>query len=81
MTYSAGLPIMMFMSTIAFYIYFYVDKLLLLRYYAKPPKIGDAIMQIVVKILPWAGAIRLAVACWMYSNEDIFPYSKLNIGM
>jgi hypothetical protein len=31
-------------------------------------------------LLPWAGALRLAVACWMYSNEEIFPYSKLNIG-
>lgn len=46
MTYSAGLPIMMFMTTVAYFIYFYVDKLLLLRYYAKPPKMGDAIMEV-----------------------------------
>jgi hypothetical protein len=44
MTYGAGLPIMMFMTTLAFTIYFNVDKMLLLRYYAKPPKMGDAIM-------------------------------------
>jgi hypothetical protein len=80
MTYGAGLPIMMFMTTLAFTIYFNVDKLLLLRFYAKPPKMGDAIMEVVLKMLPWAGALRLAIACWMYSNETIFPYSKLNIG-
>jgi hypothetical protein len=80
MTYGAGLPIMMFMTSLAFTIYFNVDKLLLMRYYAKPPKMGDAIMEVVVKMLPWAGAIRLAVGCWMYSNDTIFPYSKLNIG-
>lgn len=39
-----GLPILMFMTMIAFTIYFNIDKLLLLRYYAKPPKMGDAVM-------------------------------------
>jgi hypothetical protein len=72
---------MVFMTCVAFTIYFNVDKLLLLRYYAKPPKMGDAIMVVILRLLPWAGALRLAVACWMYSNPELFPYSKLNIGM
>lgn len=85
---------MMPLSFIAFGLYFYIDKLLLCRFYQKPPHMGDKLMQITLTMLPFAALLRLGAACWyitiaymidlcgcrMYSNEFIFPYSKLNIG-
>mmetsp|Transcript_15197 Transcript_15197/g.22859 ORF Transcript_15197/g.22859 Transcript_15197/m.22859 type:complete len:1310 (+) Transcript_15197:270-4199(+) len=79
MTYAPGLPLMMPLSMFAFTLYLNIDKMLLLRYYAKPPKMGDAVMRVVLKLLPWACVIRLCIACWMYSNYDVFPYTELDI--
>lgn len=74
-----GIPLLMPLCTLVFFIYFNVDKLLLLRYYHKPPKMGDAVMRVVLYFLPWACVIRLAIACWMLSNHQLFPDSKLLI--
>jgi hypothetical protein len=38
------------------------------------------VFQVVVSFLPWACVIRLCFACWMLSNETLFPDSKLLIG-
>jgi hypothetical protein len=67
------------LCALVFFIYFHVDKMLLLRHYHKPPKMGDAVMRVVLDFLPWAAIIRLAIACWMLSNYQLFPESKLLI--
>lgn len=79
MTYGAGLPLLVPMLTITFVIYYRADKRLLCRHYEKPPKIGDAIMQFVLNVLPWAAVVRLCVTCWMYSNEFVFPQTRLTL--
>lgn len=75
MTYATGLPIMMPMALAALSVVFLVDRLMLLRFNQKPPQMGDEVMQIVLKVLPFAGIIRLAFGCWMYSSPDIFGVS------
>lgn len=40
---------------------------------------GDAVMRIVLQLLPWTCVIRAAIACWMLSSHQIFPDSKLLI--
>ena len=75
MTYATGLPIMMPMAFTALSVVFLVDRLMLLRFNQKPPQMGDEVMQIVLKVLPFAGIIRLAFGCWMYSSPDIFGVS------
>lgn len=75
MTYATGLPIMMPLAFAALSIVFFVDRLMLLRFNQKPPQMGDEVMQIVLKLLPFAGIIRLAFGCWMYSSPDIFGVS------
>jgi hypothetical protein len=88
-----GIPLLMPFCAFVFFIYFNVDKLLLLRHYHKPPKMGDAVMrvrlppspltlnlpQVVLDFLPWAAVLRLVIACWMLSNYQLFPDSKLLI--
>jgi hypothetical protein len=73
MTYSAGIPILMPVCGIAFCLFFYVDRLLLCRFYQKPPKYGDAAMKLLLRALPFAVLIRVAVSIWMLSNEDVLP--------
>ena len=72
MTYSAGLPTMMPMACIALNVLRFMDRLLLLRLNIKPPQMGDEVMQLTLKILPFAAIIRLIFACWMMSCSDVF---------
>ncbi|RYY88736.1 hypothetical protein EON63_01915, partial [archaeon] len=73
MTYAPGLPLLMPLCCFAFILYFRVDKVLLCRYYQKPPQVGDAAIRNVIFFLPLAAIVRLAFACWMYGNSNILP--------
>lgn len=79
MTYGSGMPILMPLSFMTFILYFYVDKFMLCKFNKKPPHMGDAVMMVVLKVLPWAAIIRLCISCWVYSNEIIFTSSYLEI--
>ena len=76
MMYSPGIPIMTPIALIIFYIYFKHDKLLLLRYYMKPDKIGEGPLRKVLDFMPFLVMLRLSIACWMYSNPHILPTSS-----
>lgn len=74
MTFSPGLPLLMPLCCLTFLMYFYVDKILLCRFYQKPSQIGDASIKIVVSYLPYAAVLRFAIAVWMYSCPSVFPF-------
>ena len=57
MTFSAGLPLLMPLCFLAFVVFFRVDKMLLCRFYRKPPFFGDSSLRIVVNALPYAAII------------------------
>ncbi len=71
MMFAPGLPLLMPLCCFAFILYFRVDKLLLCRYYQKPPNVGDAAVRMVVTYLPFAAVIRLGIGCWMLGNRSI----------
>lgn len=79
MTYSAGIPVLMPVCSFAFCLFFYVDRLLLCRFYHKPPKYGDAAMLLLLKALPFALLIRVAFGIWMLSNEDVLPRGEFAV--
>jgi hypothetical protein len=71
MMYAPGLPLLMPLCCFAFTVYFRVDKLLLCRYYQKPPNVGDAAIKLALYYLPFAAVLRLAIGVWMLGNTDI----------
>lgn len=71
MTYAPGLPLLPFLCMGAFAIYFDADKRLLCRYYISPPRVSEAVMKIVVKLLPYAALLRLAIATWMFTAPGV----------
>lgn len=80
MTFAPGLPLLMPLCCFTFIMYFNIDKYLLCRFYQKPPQLGDAAIKIVINYLPWAAVIRLAIACWMFGNENIIPVFESSAG-
>jgi hypothetical protein len=71
MTYGAGLPGMMPAAFMTFALFFYTDKVLLCRFYQRPPHISEGAMRIVLTCLPWAAVVRLAIGAWMLSYPEL----------
>lgn len=80
MTFAPGLPLLMPLCGFAFLLYFNIDKFLLCRFYQRPPQLGDAAIKIVIKVLPYAAVIRLAIAIWMFGNDRIIPVEDSSAG-
>jgi len=81
MMYGPSIPLFMPLMSATFAVYFYFDKLLLCRYYQRPPHMSDGACRMVLSILPYAGLLRLAMACWMYGNSDITSSGIINTGI
>lgn len=73
MTFAPGLPILQLLGFLVFLLYARYDSHLFLRYYRRPNNVEEEVGKSILRMLPWAALIRLAVACWMYGNTDIFP--------
>ena len=81
MTFAAGIPLVVPIGFFVFALYAWSDKLLLLRYFRRPPKVEEGVGEVIMRCLPWAAIIRLGFACWMFSNQDIFPPGMANISV
>jgi len=71
MMYGPGLPLLTPLCGLAFALHFRRDKLLVCRHSRKPPFLGDAVFRLVLSVLPYAAALRLCVACWMFSARNV----------
>jgi len=68
MTFGSSMPILMVITTVAFYVLYYVDKSNLLHYYNnKTPRYDDArIAHLAGKVLLNAGWVRCAFSVWSF---------------
>ncbi|CAM9399725.1 unnamed protein product, partial [Phaeothamnion confervicola] len=69
--YSGGIVIMPFLCLVFFCFTYWLDKLLLLRFYRRPPHRGDALQQRANAILPAALLLHLSFTIWAYGNPDL----------
>eukprot|EP00753_Platysulcus_tardus_P018673 PLAT7004.19.p1 GENE.PLAT7004.19~~PLAT7004.19.p1 ORF type:complete len:1050 (+),score=341.53 PLAT7004.19:205-3150(+) len=79
--YSSGMPILLLLAAIAVFVTFWTDKYLLLRFYKRPPQYDETLSQVTAGILPSALAMHLAIACWMYGNNDVIKSLPLDVGL
>ncbi|CAM9323183.1 unnamed protein product [Ectocarpus sp. 12 AP-2014] len=71
MAYSGGMFAMNALSFAFFFITYWVDKAMLLRYYRRPPHREDALQQQVNNTLPWALLLHLCFTCWFLGTESL----------
>ncbi|CAM9192623.1 unnamed protein product, partial [Discosporangium mesarthrocarpum] len=71
MTYSGGLFIMNSLSFFFFLITYWIDKMMLLRFYHRPPHREDALQRQVNNTLPYALLIHLCFTCWFLGNDSL----------
>lgn len=76
MIYSSGIPILYLTVFLFFLITYYVDKILVLRFYQKPPKIDIYISRVYNYIIFFSILIHLGFSIWMYGNKYILVDSS-----
>lgn len=77
--YSGGMPVLMWVATGAFLLTFWVDKLLLLRMYRKPPLYDEHLQQAVNNVLPYALLWHLLISMWMYGNYKLLDSNVMSV--
>lgn len=79
--FASGLPIMIYIATASFFVSYWSDKILFLRYYRLPPQFNAKIQKVMSNLMPLALAIHLGFGVWQYSNAQYFSeaYDPLGI--
>ena len=67
-----GIPLMPIIAVCNFYVSYWVDKFLFLRYYRSPPRYSSNIGRMATGLIPYAIVIHLAVSIWTLGNRNIF---------
>jgi len=70
--YSGGMPVLIFLATIIFWLKYKIEKWAFLRFYKTPPSFDESIAKNAQTWLPYAGVLHLLFATWMFTNPDIF---------
>lgn len=80
MAYYSGLPLLLPMASIGFIIFFWVDKILILRSYQRPARIDEAMAMLTARLLPLAVLIHVALSMWMLGESDVLKSGTINAG-
>eukprot|EP00828_Plagiopyla_frontata_P043194 TRINITY_DN6674_c0_g1_i2.p1 TRINITY_DN6674_c0_g1~~TRINITY_DN6674_c0_g1_i2.p1 ORF type:complete len:345 (+),score=40.99 TRINITY_DN6674_c0_g1_i2:99-1037(+) len=73
--YSSGMPLLLLFASFSLALQYLVEKYLILRYYSKPVNYSSYLNYKILKLLPYAMILHLAIAIWSYGAEGIFPKS------
>lgn len=71
--YCGGMPTLLAFLLIFLIVTYWVDKIMILRFYKLPPKFSAEIHMRVMAIVPWAIFMHMAFSMWFYGAPDIFP--------
>jgi len=66
------MPILPIIAMLNFYVSYWVDKFMFLRFYRSPPRYKSKIGKIATSIIPYAVIIHLGVSIWTLGNQHIF---------
>lgn len=73
--YSSGMPILYACCFFYFFITYWMDKWMILRFYRTPPHTDLYISNLFSQIVLVSIIVHLCVGIWIYGNKDIFPNS------
>jgi len=73
--YSTGMPVLYPICCLSFFLTYWVDKTLFIKYYKTPPRYDMALMKNVRSLLKYAVIIHFGVGFYMISNTSILTYN------
>uniref|UniRef100_A0A7S1CHA1 CSC1/OSCA1-like cytosolic domain-containing protein n=1 Tax=Bicosoecida sp. CB-2014 TaxID=1486930 RepID=A0A7S1CHA1_9STRA len=80
-SYSAGMPLLLPLAACFFFVTFWVDKILFVRFYRRPPTYDASIARSAAALMPWAIVVHFVVGTWMLSNPGVFVSSNIVAGI
>jgi hypothetical protein len=69
--FCSGIPILAVIAAFNFYISYWIDKFMFLRFYRTPPKFNAEIGKLATRLIPLAILGHIVVAIWMYGTSPI----------
>eukprot|EP00753_Platysulcus_tardus_P015322 PLAT4965.1.p1 GENE.PLAT4965.1~~PLAT4965.1.p1 ORF type:complete len:1865 (-),score=744.73 PLAT4965.1:152-5044(-) len=77
--FAAGIPLLLPVACAAMLLTYWVDKLLLLRFYRQPPQYDSQLSEQVVTTLQWALLVHLLMTAWMFSTPQVLRSGQLDV--
>ena len=77
--YCGGLPLLMPIAFVSFFVSYWMDKWLLCRYYAKPVALDSSIIRMGVNQLFLAVILHLAFTVWMFGSEGVLFSPSMDV--
>ena len=72
MMYSGGMPILYPFACVFFFVYYWLDKILMIKYFRKPPQFDNYIALHMLKYFKWILLFHIAITFWMFLSKEIF---------
>ena len=79
--YSTGLPLLLPLASLGFFMQYIVDKMMLLKFYRRPPAYDATMARLAITALPIAVAIKFAFGFWMTTSPHLLPAPTLTPAM
>lgn len=80
-SYSAGIPLLPLLAAFFFIVTYWVDKVLFVRFYRKPPHYDASIARAAMALLPWAIVAHFTIGLWMLSSPGVFVSDNVVAGI
>lgn len=76
--FSTGMPLLIPIAFVAFFISYWIDKMMFLWYYRRPPAFGSNVQDTFVSLMPLALILHLAWGAWAISYGPLLDWSEID---
>jgi hypothetical protein len=77
MTYSSAMPFMNLTTLESLVLLFFMNKILLLRFYRAPPSNSAALPRVITFLMLGAPLIHCLIGVWMFTNTYVLEYTHI----
>ena len=77
-TLSSGMPILIIISSISFFLIFIIEKKAFITFIKKPPMYTGIIISLITKFLPIASLMSVGISIYVLGNSQLFPVNVTN---
>ncbi|CAM9991517.1 unnamed protein product, partial [Discosporangium mesarthrocarpum] len=74
--YSAGIPVLLPIGAVSFFLFYWVEKVLFINFYRTPPQYSQELANEVLSFIPYCLWLHVVFSIYMFGNGSVFPVTK-----